>query len=144
MNLNVMANHVIVTTPLVIAKMDPLSLIVQVCNDNYKVFLILNPRFLLCKPYYRLDTLKGHQSKFVIVNGETFRNCFISLTAYSLIIWVMRPPKNFEKIAILKIFFTVKSCKDKKKTKKCLKWKKKGKCSKTKIAKKCKKTCNLC
>ena len=54
---------------------------------------------------YNLKTgyLKGHKSKFAIVNDERFRNCFIFLPAYSLIIYVMRSPKNFEKIAILKI-----------------------------------------
>ena len=51
-NWNAMAILVIVTTPLVIAKMDPLSLIVQVCNDNYKVFLILTAQFSVCTPYY--------------------------------------------------------------------------------------------
>jgi hypothetical protein len=35
-----MANHVIVITQLVIAKMDPLSLIVQVFNNNYIHFII--------------------------------------------------------------------------------------------------------
>ena len=50
-----------------------------------------------------LDTLKGQKSNFIIVNCETFRNYFISLPAYSLIIWVMRSPKNFETIVILKI-----------------------------------------
>jgi len=36
-------------------------------------------------------------------NGETFRNYFISSPAFYLIIWLMASPKNFEKIAILKI-----------------------------------------
>ena len=49
-----------------------------------------------------IHTFKGHKSKFTIVNDETFRNYFISLPAYSLIIYVMISPKDFEKIAILK------------------------------------------
>ena len=33
----------------------------------------------------------------MIFNGETFRNYFISLSAYSLIIWLVRSPKNLKK-----------------------------------------------
>ena len=33
----------------------------------------------------------------MIFNGETFRNYFISLSEYSLIMWLVRSPKNFEK-----------------------------------------------
>ena len=40
----------------------------------------------------------------MIFNNETFRNHFLFLPAYSLIIYVMRSPVNFEKIAILKIW----------------------------------------
>ena len=47
--------------------------------------------------------LKGHKSKFIIVNSELFRNNFISLPTYSLIMWFIRSQKNFVKIAILKI-----------------------------------------
>ena len=39
----------------------------------------------------------------MISNNETFRNYLISLPAYSLIMWLMRSPKNFEKRANLKI-----------------------------------------
>ena len=39
-NWNAMANLVTVTTQLVIAKMDLLSLIVQVCNKSYIAFII--------------------------------------------------------------------------------------------------------
>ena len=39
----------------------------------------------------------------MIVNGETFRNYFIFLPAYSPIMWLMRSAKNFEKKDILKI-----------------------------------------
>ena len=34
---------------------------------------------------------------FTIVNGETLRNYFLFLPAYSLIMWLMRTTKNFEK-----------------------------------------------
>jgi hypothetical protein len=40
-NWNATANHVIVITLLVIAKMDLLSLIVQVCNNNYLPYFII-------------------------------------------------------------------------------------------------------
>ena len=33
----------------------------------------------------------------MIFNGETFRNYFISSSAYSLVMWLTRSPKNFEK-----------------------------------------------
>jgi hypothetical protein len=69
------------------------------------MFVLENPKkglktniFLLSAPI----TIKGHKSKLTTVNGETFRNYFIFLPAYSLTIWVMRSSKNFEKIAILK------------------------------------------
>ena len=39
----------------------------------------------------------------MIFNGKIYRKYFISLSAYSLTMWLMRSPKNFEKIAILKI-----------------------------------------
>ena len=50
----------------------------------------------------------------MILNGETFRNYFISSPEFYLIVWLMAFPKNFEKIAILKIlelfsFFSVKT-----------------------------------
>ena len=40
----------------------------------------------------------------MIFNGETYKKIFISSSAYSLILWLMRSPKNFEKIANLKIW----------------------------------------
>ena len=40
----------------------------------------------------------------MIFNGETFRNYFLSSFAYSLVMWLMRSPKNFEKIANVKIW----------------------------------------
>ena len=43
---------------------------------------------------WRLDTLKGHKSKFTIVNGETFRNYFIFLPAYSLNMYVAHEIKK--------------------------------------------------
>ena len=46
---------------------------------------------------------KDWLSKCAIVNGETFRNNFMVLPAYSLVMWLMRSSKNFLKIAILKI-----------------------------------------
>ena len=51
----------------------------------------------------RLATLKGHKSKFTTVKGETFRNNLVFLPAYSLVMWYMRPPMNFVKIAVLKM-----------------------------------------
>ena len=41
----------------------------------------------------------------MIFNSETFRNDFIFLPAYSLVMWFMRSPQNFFKIATLKIIF---------------------------------------
>ena len=38
----------------------------------------------------------------MIFNDEKFRNYFISLPAYFIIMWLMRSPKNFENIANLK------------------------------------------
>ena len=66
---------------------------------------IVKSKNLCCQPVVipSLSLLKGHKSKFTIVNGETFRNNFIFLPAYSLVIWFMRSSKNFVKIAILKI-----------------------------------------
>ena len=40
----------------------------------------------------------------MIFNGKIYRKYFISSSAYSLIMWLMRSPKNFEKIANLKIW----------------------------------------
>ena len=40
----------------------------------------------------------------MIVNGETFRNYFIFSPAYSLIMWLMRSSKNFEKVVILRVW----------------------------------------
>ena len=51
----------------------------------------------------RLNTIKGDKRISMIFNGETFRNYFLSLPAYSLIEYVMTSPKKFEKVAILKV-----------------------------------------
>ena len=40
----------------------------------------------------------------MMFNGKTLRNYLVSSSAYSLIMWLMRSPKNFEKIANLKIW----------------------------------------
>ena len=63
------------------------------------------PSCFRCIVKKRLDTLKlkGHKSKFIIVNGETLRNNFFFLPANSLVMWFMRSSKNFVKIAFLKI-----------------------------------------
>ena len=39
----------------------------------------------------------------MVFNGETFKNNFIFLPAYFLIIWFMKSLKNFVKAAVLKI-----------------------------------------
>ena len=52
----------------------------------------------------RLNTIKGDKSISMVFDSETFRNYFISSSAYSLIVWLMRSPQNFEKIATLKIW----------------------------------------
>ena len=44
----------------------------------------------------------------MILNDETFRNYLVFSSAYSLIMWLMRSPKNFEKIAILKLNLPLK------------------------------------
>ena len=51
-----------------------------------------------------MTNIKRDKRISVISNDETFRNYFISLPAYSLVIWLMRSPKNFEKRANLKIW----------------------------------------
>ena len=58
--------------------------------------------------------LKKRQRISMIFNSETFRNYFISSSAYSLIMWLMRSPKNYEKIANLKIWYDAFSCMEKK------------------------------
>jgi hypothetical protein len=47
--------------------------------------------------------MKSDKSIPMIFNGETYKKYFISSSAYSLIMRLMRSPKNYEKIAILKI-----------------------------------------
>ena len=54
--------------------------------------------------------LKKRQRISMIFNGETFRNNLIFLPAYFLIMWFMRSPKNFVKIAILKIWQLISFC----------------------------------
>ena len=46
---------------------------------------------------------KTDKSKPMIFNGQIYRKYFISSSAYFLSMWLMRSPKNFEKIANLKI-----------------------------------------
>ena len=52
---------------------------------------------------YTLIQYKGHNSKFKFFDDVQFRNYFIFLPAFYLIIWLMKSPKNFEKTSILKI-----------------------------------------
>ena len=58
---------------------------------------------------YSLIQYKGYNSKLKIFDGVHFRKYLIPLPAFYLIIWLMKSPKNFEKIPILKtwrqIFF---------------------------------------
>ena len=51
----------------------------------------------------RLISKKGHNLLFYFRFREKFRKCIILLPAFNLIMWLMKLPKNFEKIAILKI-----------------------------------------
>ena len=52
-----------------------------------------------------LGTRKGHKTTFKFFACENlFKNDFILLPAFYLIMWLIKSSKNFEKIAILKIF----------------------------------------
>ena len=55
--------------------------------------------------WYSLIQYKGYNSKLKIFDGVQFRKYFISLPAFYLIIWLMKSPKSFEKIAIFSKFF---------------------------------------
>ena len=57
--------------------------------------------------FYSLIQYKGYNSKFKVFDGVQFRKYFISLPAFYLIKWLMKSPKNFEKITILKIWWLV-------------------------------------
>ena len=59
---------------------------------------------------YSLIQYKGYNSKLKIFDSVQFRKYFISLPAFYLVIWLMKSPKNFEKICILKIWQLVFSC----------------------------------
>ena len=50
-----------------------------------------------------LGTKKGHNLLSYFLFSKKFRKYIILLPAFYLIIWLMKLPKNFEKIAILKI-----------------------------------------
>ena len=50
-----------------------------------------------------MSSVKGHNLLFYFLFSEKFRKCFIILPAFNLIMWLMKLPKNFEKIVILKI-----------------------------------------
>ena len=64
------------------------------------------PRYVIFSSTLILSLIhkKSDKSLFTISIGETSRNYLIILLVYYLIMWLMKSPKNFEKIAILKIW----------------------------------------
>ena len=48
-------------------------------------------------------SIKGHNLLSYFLFSKKFRKCFILLPAFYLIMWLMKLPKFFEKMAILKI-----------------------------------------
>ena len=52
---------------------------------------------------YRLSSIKGHNLLSYFPFSKKYSKCFILLPAFYLIMWLMKLPKKFEKIAILKI-----------------------------------------
>ena len=80
-------------------------------SKSYKKFLAIfcSNLYLMLACHKKSDLIKtGYQKNWqkytMIFNGKIYRKYFISSSAYSLIMWLMRSPKNFEKIAILKIW----------------------------------------
>ena len=55
-------------------------------------------------PSYSLNTYKCHKSNIKNLLMKSSDIVFIFLPAFYLIIWLMTSPKNFEKIAILKMW----------------------------------------
>ena len=51
----------------------------------------------------KIGDKKGHNSLSYFLFNKMFRKYLIRLPAFYLIMWLMKLPKNFEKIAILKI-----------------------------------------
>ena len=66
----------------------------------HKMYLLLNKR------YTQIDLKTGlaKRSQFTFLFSKKFRKYFILLPAFYLIMWLMKSPKSFEKIAILKIW----------------------------------------
>ena len=51
-----------------------------------------------------LISIKGHNLLSYFLLSEKFRKCFILLPTFYLVMWLMKSPKSFEKIAIFKIW----------------------------------------
>ena len=70
-----------------------------------EVYLLkTKPKYHLVRWLQRLATWKGDKSISKNLFVKSSENNFIFSPAFYIIIWLMNPPKNFEKIFILKVW----------------------------------------
>ena len=70
----------------------------------------LGPKYVLTNYNYKVwGPKKGHKIILKFLFSTTLRKYLIILSAFYPIMWLIKSPKNFDKIAILKIFTNIAS-----------------------------------